>query len=260
MPVVVRVGATVHFEIWGESGPWVTLINGHLRPLTDFRMLGQRLVKAGFRVLALDNRGSGQTHVEQPFSLMDMVEDILSIWDHIGCEASHVLGISMGGFIAQTLALASVDRVRSLVLMSTAPDATVLRRDESSWDKDPEKVFAKLSRYFAPDFVRRNPLLVQSMAKQMARAAERGELQTQAALQRRAVADFNATSFLPKIMVPTLVVHGALDAVIALDSGRQLAAAVPGARLEVLPDTGHLILAERPKELLDLLVGLWTTF
>jgi 3-oxoadipate enol-lactonase len=255
MPVISRPDALINFEVWGDSGSWMTLVNGHLRPLTDFRMLGQRLVKAGFRVLALDNRGAGQSRVEQDFQIQDMVDDVVAVWDQIGCQSSHVLGISMGGFISQRLALEASGRVQRLILMSTAASASVLKQDEPAWDTDTDKVLAKLSTYFASDFVRRNPLLVQSMARQMARAAESGELQIQARLQRQAIRGFSALAQLPGISSPTLVIHGEEDSVIPCNEGSILASGIPGARFLKMPATGHLILAERPKELLEAILG-----
>ena len=255
MPVISRPNALINFEVWGDSGPWVTLVNGHLRPLTDFRMLGQRLVKAGFRVMALDNRGSGQSRVEHDFQIQDMVDDVVAVWDQIGCQASYVLGISMGGFISQLLALEASGRVQRLVLMSTAPSASVLKQDEPAWVSDTEKVLEKLSTYFASDFVRRNPLLVQSMAKQMARSAESGELQVQARLQRQAIRGFSTLALLPRISAPTLVIHGEEDIVIPCDQGHILASNIPEARFLGMPATGHLILAERPKELFEAILA-----
>jgi 3-oxoadipate enol-lactonase len=217
-------------------------------------MLGQRLVREGFRVLAADNRGAGLSRVEGPFTLEDMARDVIAIWDELECPASAVLGISMGGFISLTLARMVPSRLNRLILTSTASHAKVLRSDEPSWNEDPDKVFTKLSTYFAADFVRRNNLLVQSMAKQMARSAAGGGLQAQAELQRAAIRGFDASEALAAIKVPTLVIHGKEDSVIRPMEGESLARGIPGSQLALLPSTGHLILAERPKELFDLVM------
>ena len=250
--MIVRPGASINFEVWGDEGPWITLVNGHLRPLTDFKMLGQRLVREGFRVVALDNRGAGFSTVDRPFSLLDMAQDVVAIWDQIGCTAAGLLGVSMGGFISLHLAQEVPERLDGLILMSTACRASILRSDEPSWDPDPEKVKAKLATYFAPDFVKRNSLLVQSMAKQMARSAATGDLQRQAALQRDAIRGFDAGSALGRIKTPTLIIHGEEDLVIKAAEGLELAQGIPASKLVLLPATGHLILAERPKELLQI--------
>lgn len=251
MSTIIRPGASINFEVWGDEGPWITLVNGHLRPLTDFKMLGQRLVREGFRVVALDNRGAGLSTVDRPFSLVDMAHDIVAIWDQIGCSTAGLLGVSMGGFISLLLAQEVPERLDGLILMSTACRASVLRSDEPSWDPDPEKVMAKLSTYFAPDFVKRNSLLVQSMAKQMARSAATGDLQRQAAMQRDAIRGFDARHALGRIKTPTLIIHGEEDSVIKSAEGQELARGIPASELVLLPATGHLILAERPKELLQ---------
>jgi pimeloyl-ACP methyl ester carboxylesterase len=251
MSKIVRPGASINFEVWGDEGPWITLVNGHLRPLNDFKMLGQRLVREGFRVVALDNRGAGLSTVDGPFSLVEMAQDIVAIWDQIGCLASGLLGVSMGGFISLLLAQEVPERLRRLILMSTACRASVLRSDEPGWDHDPEKVLVKLATYFAADFVKRNSLLVRSMAKQMARSAATGDLQRQATMQRDAIRGFDMGSALGAIKIPTLIIHGEEDNIIKPEEGVELARGIPASKLVLMPATGHLILAERPKELLQ---------
>ena len=101
MPNIETPGAIINFDVVGDQGPWVTLINGHTRSSNDFRMMGRIFSQAGMRVLVLDNRGAGKSQVSRPFTITDMCGDVVALWDYLEIEKSSLLGISMGGFISQ---------------------------------------------------------------------------------------------------------------------------------------------------------------
>lgn len=256
MASLSRPGALVHYEIWGEelgqSAPWVTLVNGHTRPLNDFRMLGKHLVGQGFRVIALDNRGAGQTQVTEPFTLATMAEDVAALWSAHGIGKTHLLGVSMGGFISLTLALSRPSQLARLALVSTAADQTKIRRDDQPWTTDLAQVHAKLAPYFTADFARRNEVLVKSMVKQIAKNVETGAFARHSDLQKDAARGFDVRERLNAVRAPTLVVHGDEDEIVPPEAGEELARGIPGAELKLLPGAGHLLLAERPKELYGL--------
>lgn len=261
MPDLSRPGATLHYEVWGADTPtaarlpWVTLVNGHTRPLNDYRLMGRYLVERGFRVVALDNRGAGKTEATRDFKFSDFVDDVVALWDELGIRRTHLAGISMGGFIAQTLAIEHPERVDRLVLISTAMDQGGIRRDDSPWSTDLAAVEAKMKPYFTEDFAKRNEVLVKSMYKQIAKNVETGGFAAKSDMQRRAAHGFDASARLGQIAAPTLVIHGDEDGIIAVMSGEELAARIPGARLHVFRDAGHLLLAERPKELYELVAN-----
>jgi 3-oxoadipate enol-lactonase len=257
MPTLARPGAAVNYEVWRHAdvdatqpaGPWVTLVNGHTRPLNDFRLLGRRLVEKGFQVLAADNRGSGLTQTTGPFRLTDMADDIAALWDELGVQRSGVLGISMGGFISLTLALGRPERVTKLCLVSTSMGPEHIRTDDSPWVADEAKNLAKLLPYVTPDFAKRNAALLKSMAAQSARAVTDGRFQEASELQRAAIRGFDSSARLGGISMPTLVIHGEEDAIIGVQAGKDLASRIPRAQLLTMPDAGHLLLAEKPREL-----------
>lgn len=254
---LARPGATVNYEVWGEAGrrvPWVVLVNGHTRPLNDYRLMGRHLVENGFRVAALDNRGAGLTVTGRPFTFDEMVGDLVALLDEIGAETAHVAGISMGGFLAQALALTDPARVDRLALISTAASHAMIRRDDRPWTADLNAVGAKLSQYFTADFARRNEVLVKSMAKQIAKNVDGAQFAERSELQREAVKGFDARARLAGIECRTLVVHGTDDAIIPVEAARELARLIPGAELTEVEGAGHLLLAEKPRELYDLIV------
>ncbi len=249
MPVLRRDGATLNYEVWGESGPWVSMISGHTRPLNDYRMLGRHVVAQGWRVLALDNRGAGKTETARAFTFADMVADVAALWDELVVARSVVLGISMGGFIAQTLAAQAEARVAGLVLVSTAADQSRIVRDERPWTADLAEVGAKLAPYFTDDFARRNDVLVRSMIKQIAKNVSEGAFAAQSERQRQAVAGFTGLPPGKTLKQPAWIIHGQDDRIIPYDAALELAQALPQADLFTLPGAGHLLLAEKPQDL-----------
>ncbi len=255
MTTLNRPGAVLHYEVWGAAGAWVTLVNGHTRPLNDFRMLGKHLVEQGFRVLALDNRGSGQTTTGRAFTLAEMADDVEALWEELGIAKTMLLGISMGGFISQTLAMTRPDRIERLVLVSTAMNQTRVRVDETPWSHELPDNEAKLSSYFTKDFAARNAMMVTNMAKQITRNVVEGRFGENSELQKAAVKGFDATARIEQgaVKAKTLVVHGEQDGIIPFEAaGETFKALIAGgaeAKLESYEGSGHLLLAERPKEL-----------
>lgn len=252
MGQLIQNGAVIHYETWGEQGPWLTLLNGYTRSLKDFRLLGRHLQGLGFRILVLDNRGAGETNTDGPFSIKDLVGDVVALWNTLGISCTGVLGISMGGFIAQTLALDYADYVRNLILISSAATDQWLGSNETPWSTDIEAVKTKLASYFAPSFVERNRLLIQSMAKQIATSVAEGDFADRAKLQKAAIRGFDTRSRLPTLRCPTLVLHGASDQVINKNAAFELSSLIPNCKLTILPEAGHLLLAEAPKSLYEI--------
>jgi len=259
MPFLDRPGAKIYFELTGPAGasddvPMITLINGHMRTSSDFKMMTRHLVENGFRVLTLDNRGAGRSVVESDFDLDDMAADVIATWDHLGIGQSHLLGISMGGMIAQWIAGHHGSRLRSLVLVSTCPNRDWIQDHGSYvWSDDEQQVEQKISGYFSSGFLSANRLLVVAMAKQMAKAAREGAFLEDSRRQMAAMKGFDATPILAGINAKTLVIHGSEDAIVPPAAAQLLADGIRGAIVRIFPGAGHLLLAERPKELYEVI-------
>lgn len=260
MPVLTVPGAHINYETYGESGPWVTLVNGHTRSKSDFKIFGKKLAEAGFRVIALDNRGSGETTYDQAFTMQDMADDVVRLWDALHIETSHILGISMGGMICQFLAHQHPDRVSSLILISTAatPDRLTKHAD-SSWGESLESVKEKLRYYFSAGFIERNKLLVDAMAKQIWATLQQGTFVPQVNDQRRAMSEFYRLKPHFHIQVPTLIIHGEDDRIIGFEAAKDLAQAISQARLMGIPGGGHLLLAEAAPQLYSAAIDFFKT-
>ncbi len=120
MPELCLGELTLHYRVCG-SGPPLVLIGGMGMPLQGWGMQVGALSKS-YTVIRFDNRGCGRSSTPQtPYTVTDMATDVLALMDHLDVASAHILGASMGGFIALALALAAPDRVASLILAHTAP-------------------------------------------------------------------------------------------------------------------------------------------
>ena len=258
--------ATPAVDLWVEergSGPAVLLLAGLGDPAAVWQPqldgLGDR-----YRVIAPDNRGAGRTPMPADgVSIRAMADDAAAVLGRLGVDRAHVVGFSMGGLVAQELALAHPDAVSSLVLLSSyARTDALLRRTISSWiwlaqtAGDPREFLRSFSAWlFSP------------------RAHEGGfaEAWVQAALDdphamstedfcaaARACLEHDALDRLVAIAAPTLVVGGGEDLVTPARFARELAAAIPGARLAPLPGHAHQSFMEVPDDINALLDGFWS--
>lgn len=228
----------------GDNGPWVTLINGHARTHRDFRNLSQQLISQGFRVLLLDNRGSGDSTVEEPFEMTSMVQDVVDLWSQLEIKSSYVLGISMGGMIALSLATSS-KIPKALILVSTAARLEFYRANISEWATDQQGAISQLKPYFDTNFFESNKLLVAAMAKQLVQSQQADHRQN--TLQRSAIKRFQLEDeMIARIKIPTLVIHGDEDQIISSQAADDIQEKIKGSVYLRYQQTGHLILAERP--------------
>jgi 3-oxoadipate enol-lactonase len=258
--------------MWDQMGPEagnraeriLVLVNGFQRTRQDFRALRRRLHQAdrGLVTVSLDNRGCGETVTSAEFSLQNMAHDVLEVarlaqLNH-GLESCALLGISMGGMIAQ-VAASCTDAVSHLVLVSTTaggvhriwpggvgPDQ--VPHVFGGWPSDPDALMTRMRSYFGSRFQKSSPLLVTSMARAVAQAGADGTSKQGAELQYRAGRFFDGTAALNALSasVRTLVVTGDEDHIIPPGNSERLAQLIPGADLKVYPGVGHLILVEEP--------------
>lgn len=221
------------------------------------------LVRRGFRVISADNRDCGLSHVPgAEYGIRDMATDLIDLMRHLGVDRVHVVGISMGGMIAQHVALAAPELTASLTsLMSTTGRRGVGRPHEiSKWIFRTDAPSEDLAEYL--DYAIRHhesiagPHHVElDFARETAlRAFERGLRPEGTARQLAAIqADGDRHERLGAITVPTLVVHGDADPMIDVSGGEDTAAAIPGSRLALLPEVGHTIPVAIVPQLVDLI-------
>jgi 3-oxoadipate enol-lactonase len=259
MPHVDVDDRRLHYIRQGTGEP-LLLIQGmsanHLHWGDDF--LG--LLRDDFDLIAYDHRGIGHSdRVGEPFTIAQLAQDAAGVLDGLDLESAHVMGISMGGMVAQELVLAQPKRVRTLTLgctycggegSRTTDVAIVQRLGELFMTGRTEEAL----RYGFQ--VNVSPAYAQDPAhyEQVTRiAAELPASLDILMLQMQAIAAHDTSERLADVSIPTLVVHGSEDQMLPADNGRMIAERIPGARLEVLEGVGHAFWWERPEQVAQML-------
>jgi pimeloyl-ACP methyl ester carboxylesterase len=267
-PAKCTVGdVEICYETFGDpSDPAMLLIMGlGTQMLAWHEDFCEQLAGRGFFVIRHDNRDIGCSsnlrHLGAPklrqiilrdrhpaYTLADMAADSVGVLDHLGIERAHVVGASMGGMIAQTVAIRFPHRVLSLVsIMSNTgsvwtgqPALTMYGvllkpapREREAYIERAVDLFTKLGgKGFAPD--------VEDLRDIATRSYERGVNPAGSLRQLHAiVSDRDRTAQLRRLRVPATVIHGADDRLVRPSGGRTTAKAIPGARLVMIPGMGH---------------------
>lgn len=245
----------LNYQIDGTEGDWVTLVNGHTRSHKDFKIFSRKIVAAGYRVLTLDNRGSGETVTSSPFTFEDMANDIKSLWKHLHIEHSHLLGISMGGWICQLLAADSNCAINSLVLVSTSSRVPSSLESRPSWGSTKESIRERLTPYFSRQFTERNTILIDAMAKQILQNNLHGDFDKMADAQKNAIKSLSLDGISALVKPATLIIHGSEDRIIDISEAHLLGQKISHSTIDVFDGKGHLLLAESATDLFERSIG-----
>lgn len=260
------------YEVFGpDTGRPLLLIMGlGMQMLVWHDDFCNDLVQNGFQVVRMDNRDVGlSSHLEElgapalfdmivrpraaaRYSLGDMAADAFAVMDDMGWDTANIAGGSLGGMIAQTMAIENPRRVRSLVSIMSSPSARIgratirtnmkmaglMQRPLHSAAEAGQQLIEVYRLIGTPDT--NYPLDIPWLTETGARSYERaydpeGKLRQQAAM----LAAPDRTAALRKLSVPTVVLHGDADPMIRLAGGIATAAAIPGARLVAMPGVGH---------------------
>jgi 3-oxoadipate enol-lactonase len=247
----MRIG----YELRGRLNrrrPWLVLIQGMGLDRRGWERIPGKL-RRRFRLVLVDNRGFGRS--DRPagsFTVADLAGDVVAVLDAAGVRRAHVMGASLGGLVAQELAVGWPERVDGLVLACTAPGwpliypmprasvrllaASVVMTNEAALRRFTENALAART-------VRQRPELVDRLVeRQAARPADRRVLRAQAAAGARYAGRLRQK----RIQARTLVLHGDADKVVDPRNGRLLARLIPDARLVTFPELGHLLFWEDP--------------
>lgn len=280
MASVSANGITIEFEEQGEGDP-LLLVMGLGGQLVDWPQgLVDTLAGAGFRVIRFDNRDIGlstefadaapptpgqiaksailRRPMRSAYRLSDMARDAVGLLDALGVSSAHVAGMSMGGMIAQTVAIEHPSRVRSLTsIMSTTGDRRVgrpklslirrfARRTVPTRETAVEVAMETFRAISGPTFdeVEARQLITASVTRSFRPA---GTARQTAAI----LASPDRTPALRRLGVPTLVVHGMLDPLVQPSGGIATAEAVPGSRLLMFNDMAHDLPPTRWAEITD---------
>jgi pimeloyl-ACP methyl ester carboxylesterase len=233
-------------EVGGPAADALLLIMGWGGDHTAWAF--QTPVFAGrFRVVALDNRGAGQSSSpDAPFTIADMADDAVALLDHLGIRRAHVAGASMGGMIAQEIALRHADRVRTLQLHCTLarPDAygsflvDTLLKVKARGDRE------EYARAVLPWILSRKTLAEKAdfVKLLLERAVTYPHATGLVGLTRQAeaIGRHDTLARLHQIRVPTLITVGAADILVPPRFSHEIHGHIPHARFVTIPDAGHL--------------------
>lgn len=237
-PLLLIQGMAGHHQIWGDA-----LVDG---------------LAENFDVITYDHRGVGEsTDVPGAFGIGDLANDAAALLDALGVSSAHVFGISLGGAVAQQVAIMHAPRVRGLVLGCTwpggarstldAPGPMAMLMAMQSGDLDVivrAGYEANLSPTYVGDASNYEAFQTRSLAVRIPANTIMRQLQ--------AAAVHDASTALGSLHAPTLVLHGDADDMVRYSNGVLLAELIPGATLHTFHDVGHLFWWERPDETIRL--------
>lgn len=238
-PLLLIMGMSGTMRHWGE-------------PLLDE-------LRRDFDTIVYDHRDIGESsRTGEPFTIAALAEDAAGLLDALELESAHVMGISMGGMVAQELALAHPERVHTLLLGCTycggegsalAGEDVLRRLAEGMASGDRTRAIrtaweVNVSEQFAAD--------EDAYARFLAAGVRYGVPVPVIMEQMRAIAGHDTSERLADLRPPTLVVHGTVDQMLPVENGRMIAERIPGARLEIFEDVGHLFFWEEPQRAGDL--------
>jgi pimeloyl-ACP methyl ester carboxylesterase len=276
-------GVMLEVEDYGpKDGPPVILIRGLGTQLVHWvPEMYEGLAARGYRTIIFDNRDVGLSQkfgrpdqadtsaairaaiaggevLKPAYGLDDMAADVVGLMDVLGIARAHVFGISMGGGIAQILAVHHTDRLLSATMVMTAAHfggldrVNLLLSDPRTRDVAVDAGLAEDRMWGSPGFPRSDDEVVEMAG----RAWDRDHDET--GINRHVLATASAGDRrpdLPGVGLPCLVIHGTDDTLVPPDKGRQIAALIPGARLEIVDGMGHVITPALAPLLVDMVDG-----
>lgn len=254
MPYEEVNGNKIYYEIHGDGHP-IFMIQG-LSGNIDW--WDPRLIEGlseDFKVILFDNRGAGKSgSPDEGYSIKDLADDVSDLMDALEISSAHVLGISMGGMIAQELVLNHPDKVDKLLLLSTYcggseavdPSDEVLEKlnlDRNSLS-DEEIIDETIPLLFTEEFIENNPDLVEIAKQQMMDNVIPPE---DFARQAGAIMNFDTCERLSQIEKQTLILAGKRDILIPPENGKILNEAIPNSKLVYFENSAHGLLEEMEK-------------
>jgi 3-oxoadipate enol-lactonase len=259
MPVAKAGEIELSYERSG-SGPPLLMIMGMSGTALSWGVPFPGALRRDFETIVYDHRGIGDSSpMAEPFTIAQLAEDAIALLDALDIDSAHILGISMGGMVAQELALAHPERVRTLTLGCTysggegsalAAPEVVQRLAEAMNSGDRERAIrasweVNVSTGFAAD--------ADAYAAFRANALQRPVAVPVIVAQMQAIVAHNTLERLPSLSMPTLVLHGTDDQMLPVTNGRLIASQIPGSHLEIFDGVAHLFFWELPEQSAGLL-------
>ncbi len=255
MPHAQTNNIKLYYELHGRGEPLVLIPGLGYDGWMWHRMIPGLAER--YQVIRIDNRGVGQSDKPAgPYTAAMLAADVVGLLDALGLPKAHIMGHSMGGFIAQAFALDYPDRVDRLILSATnfggprhVPISTEAMAVLMDMSGDPiERLRRGIAVSCAPGFVDVNPELVEQWVNyRVAHPIDPAGYQAQLAIGLGLIAEAAAFDHrLTTVTAPTLILFGAEDKVVPPANAPLLADRIPGAQVEILPHAGHFFPFETP--------------
>jgi len=252
MPSIDAGGTELHYLRTGEGEPMLLIQGMSATHMTWGRPFLDRLER-GFECVVFDNRGMGLSgQAELPFEIADLAGDTLALLDALGIERAHVVGISMGGMIAQELALAHPERIRTLTLGATycgGPEGTLMAFDDLKMlgaamaSGERKRVFRAMWEInLSPAFREDEARFAEFCEMGSALPAPRQVI----VQQMRACGAHDTSERLAGLEVPVQVIHGTADRLLRVENGIQIASLL-SVEPQLLEGVGHMFWWEQPE-------------
>jgi len=260
MPIAKVNDINMYYEIHGDGFPLLMIIGASADINWWGGWLYDRLSKE-FKVIIFDNRGAGRTDKPDiPYSTKMMADDTVGLLNILKIERAHILGISLGGMIAQEIAINYPDIIEKLVLCSTSaggskyvpPSKEILNLLTSDEEFSPEEVVERtIPLLFTEEYIKNNPDLINESKisigkKSMPRFAFKRQF--------GAALSHSAGRRLKKLSIPTLVMHGKKDLLVPTKNAELLAGLIPNAKLQLFENTAHSLFTEETDKVLAALL------
>jgi pimeloyl-ACP methyl ester carboxylesterase len=259
MSIVLSNEVKIAYEIRGQGDPLV-LVHGLAYDRAGWGPLPDLLAEH-FSVVLLDNRGVGESDAPPgPYTVAQMAADVRAVLDDCGLERTHLFGVSLGGYIAQELTLTWPERVRKLVLCSTAVGGAkavpMPLETQAVFARYPTMEREAALRMFVENSlgargVRDRPELVEEIYRYRLEHAPTTEAWI---AQATAGATYDNSDRAAAIDKPTLVISGGADVVVDPRNAEVLGDLLPNACVEVIPDRGHLLVWEDSARVAELMI------
>ncbi len=257
MPKVKCNDINVCYEVQGKGFPLVMIMG--LSANMDWwdQSLIEEISKK-YKTLIFDNRGAGRTDAPKiDYSIKMFADDTARLMDNLKIQKAHILGISMGGMIAQEFALTYPQRVEKLILCSTncgasksvQPAPKILNLLMSGASGTPEEIVKNtIPILFTEDFVKGSPDYMKRVTEQLMKAPITQDAFTR---QVKAIMAWDTYTQLPKIKAPTLVMHGKKDILIPPENAKILADRIPGAKLAYFEKSAHALFSQETDKVVN---------
>jgi len=252
MPIADVNGQQLYYEVIGDGEPLLCVAGLTCDTLVWIPQL--QAFSAAHRTVIFDNRDAGQSSMaDGDYEIADMAQDALALADHLELDSFHLLGVSMGGTIAQEIALAAPERVRTLTLAVTWPGGgTYFRRSAEVWSArvaqiSYEQHVDELMLLNHSEGFYEQPEMVEFIRTAMLNNPHPQPAEA-FARQVHASSRHEARDRLGSLTMPTQVIGGEYDLLIPVWKSRELASLISDARLTILPGAPHGLTVERAEE------------